>query len=531
MRQAQKPVGERKLKCKDHAGMDLTFVCDQCENKLVCSKCITASHKGHTFSEPDEVAQRKRSDLKTTLQNINTKQTQLTKTLSDLSECDEINESSSEESIAKIQKTKKKLKEKIDEIADRQTEQCLKQKQENSEIITKANMDFLSLGEKLSEYQMQITNVLETGSDLTILEFDLNISDVEQTEVALPPIKRLRYIESGEKTETAQLFGAFEWENQQIKTSGNTVPVLSPSERPLPPRPKSSTPKREENTLYTEISQLFYKYPRLRAVCPNGKRSVWVTHLDNNNCYTKQIGLVRQDGGSTLNAVVDAQITDAASMPDGTGSGIISCWDKSIRKIEVDGSCSLLFNTDAKPTGICVDNNNNIIVTFREEGKIVKYNFDQDKVKVLKSSKRSMKLFSKQESIKNPDGICASESSNDIAVIDADRLPRVVVLTGDLKIRHGFNGEDIILKEDYNYDAIQDKPYLFGPNGICYDKHDNLYIADGGSLSVLVLNSFGICMNRFHCGSAKPCGLGFDNEGLLWIGLNNGKIKIYKQKA
>ncbi|XP_063409438.1 E3 ubiquitin-protein ligase TRIM71-like isoform X2 [Mytilus trossulus] len=64
-------VQSNKYRCKTHE-KDFSYYCAKCSD-LICGKCVTSSHKGHSFSDISEIVSEKRETAQTALHTLKSK--------------------------------------------------------------------------------------------------------------------------------------------------------------------------------------------------------------------------------------------------------------------------------------------------------------------------------------------------------------------------------------------------------------------------------------------------------------------------
>ena len=168
-----------------------------------------------------------------------------------------------------------------------------------------------------------------------------------------------------------------------------------------------------------------YRYPYV--VCDVKAGQTWVKNGDT----TIQL----MDRGGSVHTTINAKciLWDIALATNGD-IYITDNANKSIKKVSTNWEISTLFNTKLKPCGLCCLQNDDIIVTFPDEGKVIKY----DIIGTIKQRYNSI-------TFRWPYRVACSKVNQDVYVVDSDYeqalAGRFLAIEEDGQIRYEYTGQ------------------------------------------------------------------------------------------
>ena len=176
----------------------------------------------------------------------------------------------------------------------------------------------------------------------------------------------------------------------------------------------------------------------------------------------------------------------------------------------------ILFTTDMEPRGICSLNNEEILITFHEEGRVLIYNKNGEITRELDKH-----LF------KYPFRAFINKVSQECYIIDS--IGKLLIFDDNLELKLVYTG-------------TQEEPFIsgsgvppFGPGGVSSDNFGNIFVTNYSNYRVHILDQ-DCRTNRYLVSFGdtddNPFGVSVDNEGHVWTGsrvtLGVGRIRVYK---
>lgn len=201
------------------------------------------------------------------------------------------------------------------------------------------------------------------------------------------------------------------------------------------------------------------------------------------------------------------------AMPEDCKVGRVSILNSKFSDFALTGNCRI-GNMSSFPDGS--------IVIVGQENVDVKSG-GRDKIQIFSKYGEYLSGHAKNNNDFDPFAVAVNPVVGTFSVVDSKR--RCVYTL--------FRNGDILNIYNGGKNMFPLSPNLFIPLGICYDSDGNLIIADGGSDTLHVLNSWGrflgLVLTNHDDGFGEPFSIAVDKEGKLWIGdINNGMIRVFK---
>ncbi|KAK3088466.1 hypothetical protein FSP39_019533 [Pinctada imbricata] len=264
-------------------------------------------------------------------------------------------------------------------------------------------------------------------------------------------------------------------------------------------------------SVHVQILHSFESKIGVTSMTTGGNNMAWVMDFDSPTMYlfNDQGKVVRSvtvnDGGG----IIDMAITQSEEM-------IVTCKDKKMRRVSVNGKVSTMIDTPFGCYGVCVTDKQEIVVCMSDQG-------DKNHVAVYSSDGRS-----KVREIRGRDGqeehlithpYRVVQNGQDLCVVNI--RSNVVCVDERDNVRWVYDGKQAKLEGS------------FRPRGICVDKYNNLLVTDfknhcihyidrdGGLIQVILTQEltglhshYGICVD--------------DVTGHVWVGNFYKKVVIAK---
>lgn len=249
----------------------------------------------------------------------------------------------------------------------------------------------------------------------------------------------------------------------------------------------------------------------------NSKVHAWVCDDQMNLC------LVDKHGMSVIKHKVDHVPESIAISSNGT-MYFTSYKEKAVKKLDKSGKEGYVLNTSPlHPVGLALTSDDDLLICVVDT-----FDFDARKgkpkeiLKVTITGEKitSVKFKDDQNSLTSPYRV-AENINGDVLVIDglSGNSGRLVVFSG--------SGE---VKFDYHGNAI-DNGNPFCPMNLCVDYNGNIFLLDGGSHCIHVLNSKGELQRLIsseEVGGGRPFVISIGRDGYLWVGDASGDVSVYR---
>ena len=217
--------------------------------------------------------------------------------------------------------------------------------------------------------------------------------------------------------------------------------------------------------------------------------------------------LVDRQGSVSDTVNTDFVITAMTVTAD--GELLLTDYEKNyIKSVSSQEEITTLFRIGWWPYGICCLHNNDIVVTFPDDSKVVVYSRNGDIRKEMDHI-----------NFRHPMRVAVNKVNQDIYICDHislgwDSAGKVVTIRNDGKLRYEYIGQDG--KE-------------FTPVDVCTDQMGHVLITDYKNNRVHILGQEGQFIKYVltsQQGLNQPTTIDVDREGYVWVGEHNQCVKV-----
>ena len=239
-----------------------------------------------------------------------------------------------------------------------------------------------------------------------------------------------------------------------------------------------------------------YDYPNL--VCTDSGNT-WI------KSGPKTLQLMDKTGSAVDSIIMESNFHGIAITVDGHLL-IADHINKCVWSVSAEKTISMLFSTGMAPDDVCCLQNNDIVLVFRKDKKVIRYNNRGSVVKMYDNTH-----------FRYPYSIAASKFTRDIYIIDH---------ANDFN----YNGRIVTISDDGDDRFIyptQGKEKLY-PLDACADLIGHVLVTDNLKHRVHILDHEGRFIQYVDT-SAGCMTVDVDAEGCMWVGLGFEKcVKVYK---
>ncbi|XP_033724781.1 uncharacterized protein LOC117314786 [Pecten maximus] len=213
-------------------------------------------------------------------------------------------------------------------------------------------------------------------------------------------------------------------------------------------------------------------------------------------------------------------INDLVTTADKTKT-LVCCSDQTIRQVHHGkGHCDVMFRTRHYATSLCESRDAGcILVSHYRDGMLIKYNQNGRALRTIDHDCDGKRLFH------SPTSVRVNTTNGDIAVIESSCPRHVVVIDRKLQVLCRYGGYEFPTSADGEH-----KGGKFVPSDICFDKHDNIVIADSGNKMLVLADRQGTSTRIITTCSLEPRRVGVEPMGHVWTGYQDGTVKIIRYK-
>ena len=182
--------------------------------------------------------------------------------------------------------------------------------------------------------------------------------------------------------------------------------------------------------------------------------------------------------------------------------------NKYIKLVSRQRKISTLFETSWGATGLCCLHNNNIVVTFCYDSKVVVYNRNGEIIQTLDHIE-----------LRHPRSVAVNKVNRDIYICDL--FGSTCYSTGKV-ITIGVDGQ-------LQYEYAGQGGNEFAPVDVCTDQMGNVLITDYNNHRVHILDQKGQFIQyalTLQQGLNKPNTISVDKDGYIWVGQRTRCIKV-----
>jgi len=395
------------------------------------------------------------------------------------------------------------MKAEIDKITQELIDKCREIHHNNSELLLKYKQDVQSLYDTLN-------GRLDTCKQSLVSNKDILVIDTEQyihKETKHPKHPKFTTI----KFATGQLpskqlhddFGSL-----SVKDGQEMLEPQEVTSHQLPMSDVVTKYRSNDSTVVSEFTHSSY----ITSVEKSTSDNVWVL-CDGD----KNISLVNQQDVVIQKLELDSNVHDISVSP-ATGSLWLCCYDKTIYEVS-SKTPTKRFTTNSNPWGLSLTPDNNVVV-----GTLHNVTVYSTTGQVLHTTH-----YSGEHMVVSPHHVTVCTSTGDTAVCDRDLSkhggtgkPNVSAYNSKLEIKYQYYGSPqsqghTFTSEFYPYDAV-------------YDSQGNLLIADNNIKCIQLVSGEGQFLTVVHTDQLKPRALTLLQDGLLFVGYNDKKIKVIQYR-
>ncbi|KAK3083506.1 hypothetical protein FSP39_024389 [Pinctada imbricata] len=491
--------------CRIHPTKEISTYCNDCKIPC-CVLCMTEKHQRHSFSPIEDKYLAAERSLHQYAKEVRT----------DVKPClDAMKESLKQ----RLEKLDKQIENEKDEInAFRHT---LKQKvDESSDLLLKeldqAKQDFRTIEKDLDSSQQKLYQLMKDIENM-IGEGKLNIikySPPNRTSLIpkfpLPVLKLPRFEPVSDLIGLIQnKIGIIEY-HEQISDNDELIASSNPSLDINISEQKSLNRVKGIGKSDIEVTKVksFKCEITVTSLAAASNNSACVMYCDSNTMYLYDSNgdMVRPVEIKNSQGINDMVITRSGDM-------IVTCQDKTLRRVSVGGGVSTLIKTRVIPYGVCLTDKEEVVACIYSRSHVAVYSPD------VRSKLREIRGVDSQGTplITHPyrvvcngkDLYVVNESSNVVCVDESDNVKWV------------YEGKQAKMKE------------TFHPSGICVDKYHNLLVTDYYNNCVYYIDREGgliqVILTQEQTGLRRPWGICIDDEiGQVWVGSLGGDVVIAK---
>ncbi|OWF47082.1 uncharacterized protein LOC110454852 [Mizuhopecten yessoensis] len=491
--------------CKEHPEVQLQMICMRCKNEPVCHKCVSNSHRGHDCVDAESFLKEQQDELEETLEKAGAKLEDVDAELGGLRIKEEIVQKQCNTVEGRIGARQKQVKDFVDGVAGNLIKETHEFYNQEVEVISQHE-------EKLRRLKAELEKRLLTYQQWIIS------SDVEMVMKKQKALKKL------------------------LRRKVYSVPLLSKLEFPFNDRADTTMQlevifgkittdsKKEEKQEFNGsgereiqdvcvISEFSSGAPDVYAMSSSEGAEVWMSSV-----FSRQVRLMSDKGRLLKTLKVDFPICDVSCDCEGESPTIwLSCTNNTIKNFLTNDPMTFA-TTNATPYSIT--SSHHLIAGLRS-GQLVKFSKTiSEIVDVAQCDRSGEKLVSL------PHRIAESPLTGDIAIVNWDANPNSIVVLDkylNLKFRHygrivTFGVGEYKRPEEAGEPGVSS---FFHPQDVCYDKDDNLVVADESCVFVMESQT-GKVIGKVLDGDVKITAMTSDKAGNMWVGFSNGKVKIVR---
>jgi len=487
--QAQIPIrSQGQNECPDHQA-EVVFYCKDCGGQLICLKCATTSHQGHTFDNVSDVAVEKKWKIQDYIRKA--EKTELPQIEHKIESIDKkIKEKTKHEQLLtqEIQSKREKLKTEIDEIIEEFVKTCRQVEQHNRDRLSKYKQELQAVYTQLSQRVDKWKETIDSGNNITVIDVEKEIYK-ESHETLSPALQIVEFSERQCPTSLLEnAVGTLSVQTEKELTDGRVKQFRSNDSKII------TDFKHSTNITSIEKSNTV-------SVCVSCKNDKYVSFLTLK-------GKVKQ----TVKAA--SNVRDISVSPV-TGKLWFCCWDQTIYEVS-SKTPSQRFTADSHLLRLCVTLDNTLVVLTVDYIVIV-YNTTGKVLHTTHGTGNSLAT--------TPCNVTVNNSTGDIAVCDSDwsdyggrDKPHVTVFTNKLNIKHRYCGLRKAMK------------FRFNPWDAVYDSKGQLPIADFDNMCIQLVSGEGQFLTVLYTDSVHPRSLTLIQDGLLCVGFDCKTIKVIQYK-
>ncbi|XP_069130720.1 uncharacterized protein [Argopecten irradians] len=480
--------------CVYHSRNSFVYVCETCNNELICIDCVIDRHYKHDLGKLKDYMTEQTKQIKQYEEQLS--KVDIPKLENDIKENEEDFQQSSkefEEMIDEIKRQGDQMKKEIDKFIDRLVKLCRDLEKMNEEITEKNNVQLRKCYDEMVPRLDRYRQVLTQGTLVDVIKLAKETRDTD-------------YISPVLGTQGAFKTAAFEpgtIDTRILEGMLGTM-IVDGYMTPLRATAKTSTVQKLEKTLSCTVCR----------PCSSGV-GFWLSFW-----REEKVSRVDQKGNTVVTINCKAEVRSIAVSP--TTGRVWFCvrGDKSIREITSNGKIVTRFNAESFPRCLCITRDdmavvgtNDGILLYPPDGQMVTDEADR---------------VCKQEAVVAAHHMSYCVTSGDVVAADNDGVtfssyidgkepsaqPKVIVMDRDLKIKFQCRHIDVT-----GGPAEETQKAKFYSDDVCFDEAGDVLVLERVSKSVhLIDGNNGNFLRTVYTSDGTPWCIGLQSDGTLWIG-------------
>ena len=476
--------------CDEHEHQELSYFCRTCK-KFICTSCVKTTHNGHDWDLISHVAKGRRMETPLLCRRI--AKESLPKYRQNLQGIDDsisTVEKGRNEDVCKLEKRRTDIINIVNRVID-------DKKRTREELAQTEISEMKDERQKISD-KVEYLEKVSTSLDVNIGEYsDHDVIETEQ-EMLLTKEELESYVVK-RNAASVELF--FEELNQELvlKMTGQIkqVPILQPKDNDV--------------TLHI-IKTAEHSKNQILSVIPISETDAWI-YSDKNAIKVMSI---QSKGSRTIPSLAYFTMLENGDLI------VTDSENKVIRRINSDGKETVIAHTKPlQPRWVCKTHTEDILVNLKDDG---------DSFKIKPSSRRMVQRITltgnvlqtyeykddKQTKLFVSPGRSVENGNSDICIINAKSAysGELVVLRADGRVRFIYHG--------------MDNAREFFPSGVACDSKTRIITTDSYNKCLHLLNPTGEFLGYILCNMTEyPTAIAL-HKATMWIGLQCGKVKMYK---
>ncbi|XP_033738401.1 tripartite motif-containing protein 2-like [Pecten maximus] len=474
----------RQCTCPEHENEEMCFVCKPC-NALLCMQCKD-SHLDHKLEDAAIAAKVRKEELSRLADGV---RAYLPYIKNNIKKADKETERFKKD----VNKTKQHILDTADDLKREIDAACARKLKGVDETLDQYLSSIERFRAEMERVYLSIKSlaiisdqIFDLAPDGLLLQTNYNISKrLESVPTEIPACSLESAQTSFEATSLPQgeLLG---------ETQVSVLPILnfSPTDKKVP---------------------TFYCPGRPYSICPVSDDEAWVI------CDTSEtIQLYSKSGAIRQFLKLPGEANDICCFPNGN-LFVTELRGRVIWKIGIDNSVTTFASIDDTVRGICY---------FVEKFYVTSKDSTRHMVSILTQDTGDVENEIIQDNgnpiFCHPDRLAVT-SNGTVCVTDRGKDGAVIFVTLDGHVRSSYRGE--------GSDKDEGHKERFEPWGLCVDQHDNIFISDRFNDVIHVLDRNGVfqkyLLNKDD-GIRRPLGIAVDNAGHIWVGNEDGSIRVFE---
>ncbi|KAK3597676.1 hypothetical protein CHS0354_040050 [Potamilus streckersoni] len=503
---ANKKIQE-KIYCDSHPAEELRFFCVPC-GKIVCRDCKTLHHTVHQTKEIGDVAVEKKREIVKSLKNVRSYLPKIEDHLKGLKVMLKAVTKNTQDTIKRIKAQAKVLHDEVDRICHEMVSEIKQKNKEMEQEIQKHQKERETVLASMTSIVLSAESFINVASDHDVIDNANNMRNrVENLPSEIPnaSVDFTEFKFNPGPIPSVELFTCFgTWTSELSSTLAIAVPAQV--------RPALALVIREVNSFTVTGNKAII------SIAPMKDGNAWIC-----NSLSEKIFKYAKNGECLSTINVGYEVGDIHLASDGTV--LISLpVQKKIRRLLTNGQVTDFATMPLFPSGLTQTDSGDVLVCAMDRLQETIKSPDSKGTVLRVTQYGRCERFEKDKlnyMFSRPVRVAINENK-DICVSDwAKGHDHVVILTPDGKVKTRYYGPKEFSKLREN----------FVPNSLACDKYCQILIADSPNKTVHLLDKDGrfikMLLNE-RDGIGEPWSLAVDSDGFLWVGDNNGTVRVYK---